>query len=240
MLTLENIVWKTPAGKQIINNVSLSVPNNRLLVITGPNGSGKTTLAKLIAGTEKPDSGRILMDGKDVTDMNVTERARQGIAFAFQLPVRFKGITVRDIMKIADKNASEELIKETLLKVGLQPEKYLDRELDSSLSGGEMKRIEIAGVLMRQARYTVFDEPEAGIDIWSFKDLTDTFEELKKTHDAALIIISHQKKILSIADSIAVLDEGRITDYGEKDEMFRKLFCDNKEKCDSCRRGGLL
>lgn len=241
MLKLENLVWKTPAGNTIINNISLAVPGNRLLVITGPNGSGKTTLAKLIAGIEKPESGKIYMDGENITDADITERAKKGLAFAFQHPVRFKGITVRDLLSISNKNSTDEEVRTTMLKVGLQPEKYLDREVNASLSGGEIKRIEIASVLLRHAKYTIFDEPEAGIDIWSFKDLTETFEDLKKDSESALIIISHQKKILSIADEIAILDKGRITDYGERDEMFPKIFCEQKS-CGTCcgKKGGTI
>ncbi len=240
MLKLENLVWNTPMGTTIINNISLAVPHNRLLVITGPNGSGKTTLAKLIAGIETPLSGKIIMDDEDITDLDVSERAKKGLAFAFQQPVRFKGITVRDLLTIANKEASDAEIRETLLKVGLQPEKYLDREVDAKLSGGEIKRVEIASVLLRHAKYTIFDEPEAGIDIWSFKDLTETFESLKNDSDSALIIISHQKKVLSIADEIAVIDGGRVTDYGERAEMFKKIFCENDTYHSCCNRKGAI
>jgi Fe-S cluster assembly ATP-binding protein len=225
MLEMKNVSWGIPEdGTEIIRDLTLSIDKNRLIVITGPNGSGKTSLAKLIAGIVRPSSGKILLDGEDITDMDVTERSKRGIAFAFQQPVRFKGITVRDLLRIADKNAKDCDFCAALRKVGLQPEKYLSRDVDAHLSGGEIKRVEIASVLMRSSAYTIFDEPEAGIDIWSFKELISTFENLKRTSGKALIIISHQERILSIADEIVLIEGGRIKAHGEKEVLYPQLF----------------
>ena len=225
MLELKNITRVVDTGRKILDDLTLTVPEGGLTVITGHNGSGKTSLAKIIAGTDDPTSGKIILDGEDITALNVTERAKKGIAFAFQQPVRFKGITVRDILSLAMGEGDEAELSSVLEKVGLQPEKYLDRDVDAHLSGGEMKRIEIASVLLRKATLSIFDEPEAGIDIWSFKELVSTFEALKKQTKGTIIIISHQERILSEADNIVVMNAGRISEIGPSDEIYPKLFC---------------
>ena len=188
MLKLEHLAWTLPDGAGILHDVDLAIGGGRLVVVTGPNGGGKTTLAKLIAGIETPSAGRIVFDGTDITDMDVTERARRGIAYAFQQPVRFKGLTVRSLLELA---AGEKLSEETLCgllgKVGLCANEYMDREMNAGLSGGEIKRIEIATVLARRAKLSIFDEPEAGIDLWSFTRLVETFEELRSEGVGTLI-----------------------------------------------------
>ena len=211
--------------KEIIHDLNLKVDDRKFVVITGPNGSGKSTLAKLIAGIEKPTSGQILLDGEDITGKSITERARLGIAFAFQQPVRFKGIKVVDLLRLAaGKQLSVSDACNYLSEVGLCARDYIQREVNASLSGGELKRIEIATVLARQSRLTVFDEPEAGIDLWSFKNLIRIFEAMRSNiRDSSMIIISHQERILNIADEIAVLTDGRIEKQGTKDEIFPTL-----------------
>ena len=225
MLSLENVRLDLPARENLINGVSLDIMPGKLTVVTGPNGGGKTSIAKLIAGIYSPTSGKIMLDGEDITDMPVSERAQKGIAYAFQQPVSFKGITVRRLMEIAAGEKMPEVkMCRILEKVGLCAREYMDREMDSHLSGGEMKRIEIATVLARGAKYVVFDEPEAGIDLWSFTSLIDAFESLKKEEDRALLIISHQERILNIADNIYVIREGLITQSGTRDEVFPTLI----------------
>ena len=226
MLELKNIKWKTPDGDEILKNISLEIEKGKLTVITGPNGSGKTTLAKIIAGLETPTEGQIFLDGEDITDWDITKRAKSGIGYSFQQPVKFKGFTVRDILELsADSNLPDGEICDVLGKVGLCTKDYIDRFLDSGLSGGESKRIEIASVLARKnVRVMVFDEPEAGIDLWSFAGLIDAFLELKKTNDEALLIISHQERILDIADKIVVIDDGNIRTQGEKAIVLPQLL----------------
>lgn len=241
MLEIKNLSWTAPDGRKIINNVSLRIPDNRLVVITGPNGSGKTTLAKIIAGVETADCGSVELDGEDITSLDVTGRAGKGIGFAFQQPVRFKGITVKDLLLLAAGGfAQDRLLEETLYKVGLQPEKYLDRDVDAHLSGGEIKRVEIATVLLRNSKFMIFDEPEAGIDIWSFNNLIDTFSGLKDSSDSSVIIISHQERILAIADEIVLLKNGEIQEHAPKDEIYPRLFCMGGEdcRCANCSRKG--
>ena len=228
MLSLQQVRLDLPEKENLINGVDLDIEPGKLTVITGPNGGGKTSIAKLIAGLYVPTAGRILLDGSDITDMSVSERAKNGIAYAFQQPVSFKGITVRKLMELAaGDNMSEVKMCRILEKVGLCAREYMDREMDSHLSGGEMKRIEIATVLAREARYLVFDEPEAGIDLWSFTSLIDAFETLKQDGDRALLIISHQERILNIADRIVVIRDGLITQSGTKDEVFPGLVGGN-------------
>ena len=224
MLELKNISFEVnEEGKkiEIIRDLNLTVGDRKFFVITGPNGSGKSTLAKLIAGIEKPISGQILLDGEDITDKSITERARMGVGFAFQQPVRFKGIKVLDLLRIAAGNQMTVAAAcEYLSEVGLCARDYVHREVNASLSGGELKRIEIATVLARKTRLTVFDEPEAGIDLWSFQNLIRIFESMRKNiEDSSIIIISHQERILSIADEIAVLTNGRIEQQGTRDEI---------------------
>lgn len=230
MLELKNIKWSIPDGGEILKDISLTIPDGQLTVITGPNGGGKTSLAKLIAGLEKPDSGKILLDGKDITDWDITERAKRGIGYAFQQPVRFKGLTVRDLLELAaGEEMSEDGMCEVLGEVGLCANDYIDREVDASLSGGESKRIEIATVLARKnVKVLVFDEPEAGIDLWSFTGLIDAFQRLKKNHNEALLIISHQERILDIADRIVVIANGQIRTEGTKEEILPTLLSDEK------------
>lgn len=229
MLRLENVKLDLPEKENLIKDLSLSVAPGKLTVVTGPNGGGKTSLAKLIAGLYIPTSGRIMLDDKDITGLSVTERAKLGIAYAFQQPVSFKGITVRRVMEIASGSGKSEMnMCRTLEKVGLCAREYMDRELDGKLSGGEMKRIEIATVLCRKASYLVFDEPEAGIDLWSFTSLIETFEELKKDARHALLIISHQERILKIADEIVVIADGVITKSGTREEIFPTLLADRE------------
>lgn len=224
MLRLENISWSTPDGVKVLDNLSLEVPEGRLVVITGPNGSGKTTLARIIAGIEKPDSGKIFLDDVDITDLDVTERARNGISFAFQQPVRFKGVTVRQLLEIsAGKKLGEAGMCSLLSNVGLCARDYLDREVNATLSGGEIKRIEIATVLARHSRLSVFDEPEAGIDLWSFKNLIEVFGQLREKLEGTLIIISHQERILRIADEIVLVANGAIEAKGTSEEMMEHV-----------------
>ncbi len=228
MLELQNISFQVSddgSGKEIIRDVSLTVPDNELIVITGPNGGGKSTLARLIAGIEKPTAGRILLDGEDITDKSVTDRARLGVAFAFQQPVRFKGIRVVDLLRLASgKKLSVAGACEYLSAVGLCANDYLEREVNASLSGGELKRIEIATVLARGARLSVFDEPEAGIDLWSFQNLIEVFKNLRKRIvNSSLLIISHQERILNIADEIVVISAGQVERQGSRAEVLPTL-----------------
>ena len=213
-------------NKEIIRDVSLVIPDRRLIVITGPNGGGKSTLARLIAGIEKPTSGAIIYQGEDITEMSVTDRARRGIAFAFQQPVRFKGIRVLDLIRIASgKTLSVADACEYLSSVGLCARDYIDREVNSSLSGGELKRIEIATVLARNARLAVFDEPEAGIDLWSFQNLVEVFQHMqRRIENGSILIISHQERILNIADEIVVLRSGRVAAHGPREEILPTLI----------------
>ena len=228
MLELRNITFAVNSDgiqKEILHNLNLVVEDRKLLVITGPNGSGKSTLAKLIAGIEKPTAGRILLDGEDITDAGITDRAKMGIAYAFQQPVRFKGIQVLTLLRIAaGKKLSISEACEYLSEVGLCARDYINREVNASLSGGELKRIEIATVMARAARLTVFDEPEAGIDLWSFQNLIKVFEGMRKNiKDSSILIISHQERILNIADEIVVLSDGKLVAHGPKDEILPGL-----------------
>ncbi|MBO8442672.1 MAG: ATP-binding cassette domain-containing protein [Spirochaetes bacterium] len=224
MLALHDIHWSTPEGVPILKGLDLEIGDRGLAVITGPNGGGKTTLAKLVAGLIHPDSGRILLDGEDITDLDVTERARKGISYAFQQPVRFKGLTVRDLLCLGSgRQLDEKDVCSLLSKVGLCAKDYKDREVNASLSGGEIKRIEIASVLARQSRLVIFDEPEAGIDLWSFNGLIEAFEEMKRSHDASEVIISHQERILAVADRIIVVEGGKVVKDGPREEVLPTL-----------------
>ncbi|MBQ6590947.1 MAG: ATP-binding cassette domain-containing protein [Lachnospiraceae bacterium] len=234
MLELQNISFgvteEGAAGsvnKEILNGINLKIEDNRFVVITGPNGGGKSTLAKIIAGIEKPTEGRILLDGKDITDLSITDRAKAGISFAFQQPVRFKGIQVLDLIRLASgkRNMNAADACRYLAEVGLCAKDYINREVNASLSGGELKRIEIATVLARGTRLSVFDEPEAGIDLWSFQNLIEVFEKMRTNiNDSSIMIISHQERILEIADEIVVLREGHIAACGPRDEVLPALI----------------
>lgn len=236
MLELKKISYtvREPEGEtDILKDVSITMPDNRLTVLTGPNGGGKTTLAKLIMGLAKPTSGRILFNGEDITELGITERAKLGISYGFQQPPRFKGITVRRLLTLASGNSRlpKGLCCQYLTKVGLCANDYLDREVDSSLSGGEVKRIEIATILARNSKLMIFDEPEAGIDLWSFARLTETFEQIHREEKTSTIIISHQERIISLADEVVVVDGGRILHTGPADEILPKILADTRGIC---------
>lgn len=224
MLELKDISFKRD-NKIILDHINLTLEDNLFYCITGPNGSGKSTLAKIIMGLVTSDSGSILYNGQDITSLSVDERAKLGIGFAFQIPVTFKGITVYDILKIA---TGRELNKkdacDILSKVGLCAKEYIDRELNNSLSGGELKRIEIATIIARCPNISIFDEPEAGIDLWSFKYLTGIFKEIGTKKKGTTIVISHQERILDIADVIILLEAGKIKDVGTKDTLLTGLL----------------
>ena len=231
MLELQHISWTAPGGSQVLRDVSLTIPEGKLTVITGPNGGGKTTLAKIIAGIETPDSGKIFLDGLDVT-----QRAREGVSVAFQQPVRFKGFTVRKLLELsAGKTLTSSAVCELLGRVGLCGREYLDREVDATLSGGEIKRIEIATVLARHTRLSLFDEPEAGIDLWSFTNLIDVFQSLRGKVQGTLIIISHQERILQIADELVVISGGQLKEKGPAQEILPGLMAGNAQ-CGGCAR----
>ncbi len=227
MLEFQNVSY-TAGDADILRNVSFSV-SERFVAVTGPNGSGKSTIAKLIAGIYTPTSGKILLDGVDITNLSITERARMGISFAFQQPVRFKGLTVKDLISLAagtkdGKKISAAAACAYLSEVGLCAREYIDREVNASLSGGELKRIEIAMTMARGSQLTVFDEPEAGIDLWSFNNLIDVFRKMHDKTKGSIIIISHQERILDIADKIIVVSGGEITAMGEKNDILPELL----------------
>ena len=230
LLELKDICF-TRDNRKILDHINLDIDVEKFVAITGPNGSGKSTLVKIIMGIEKPDLGRVVFDGKDITDMPINERAKLGMSFAFQQPVKFKGITVYDLLKIA---AKKEINKaqacEVLSKVGLCAKEYVDREVNGSLSGGELKRIEIATVVLRGAKLTIFDEPEAGIDLWSFNNLIEIFEKLSEEIKGSTIIISHQERILKISDEIVLMKAGKIEKVGTSSEILEKEIL-NKECC---------
>ncbi len=229
MLELQNLSFqvsdKDISQKEIIKNINLKFDDHTFIAITGPNGGGKSTLAKLIMGIEKPTSGTILFNGTDITDMDVTERAKLGISFAFQQPVRFKGIKVKDLIALASGNSlSTNGACEYLSKVGLCARDYINRDVDGSLSGGELKRIEIATIIARNSPLSVFDEPEAGIDLWSFNNLIKVFEEMHEARNNSLIIISHQERILNNADEIVVVSDSKNASRGRKEEILHELL----------------
>ena len=229
MLELKNIRFDVQEGSQeigIIEGVSFTIPDNKFVVVTGPNGGGKSTLARLIAGIEKPTEGTILLDGEDITEKSITERARMGISYAMQQPVRFKGIQVFDLLRLAaGKRVTVAEACQYLSKVGLCAKDYIMREVNASLSGGELKRIEIATVLARGTKLSVFDEPEAGIDLWSFQNLIQVFEQMRDSiKDSSILIISHQERILEIADEIIVVADGKIDRMGPRDEILPSLI----------------
>lgn len=229
MLELKDICFNKE-GKDILKNINLNIDEGKFVAITGPNGGGKSTLAKIIMGIYTPTSGKILFNGEDITNLNITERANKGIGFAFQQPVKFKGITVRDLITIS---AKEDIkfneICEYLSSVGLCAKEYVNREIDASLSGGELKRIEIASVVARKTKLTVFDEPEAGIDLWSFNNLIELFEKMHNEINGSIVIISHQERILNIADEIIVIAKGNVSKIGKKEEILPELLY--KDNC---------
>lgn len=227
--------------KEIIQHLNLNLEEGKFVVITGPNGSGKSTLAKLIAGIEKPTAGKIFFDGTDITECSITDRANMGISFALQQPVRFKGITVLDLLRLAAKKRLT--VAEAcsyLSEVGLCAKDYVNREVNASLSGGELKRIEIATVLARGTRLSIFDEPEAGIDLWSFQSLIKVFRHMRDTINGTILIISHQERILDIADEIIVLADGGIRNRGTKEEIMPELMrsADISRSCSRIAEGG--
>ncbi len=227
MLELKDISFQVndeTADKEILKNINLKI-EDRFVAITGPNGGGKSTLAKLIAGIVTPTSGQILLDGEDITGLSITERARKGISFAFQQPVRFKGLTVKDLITLASgKDISISQACSYLSEVGLCAKDYIDREVNDSLSGGELKRIEIAMIIARGTKLSIFDEPEAGIDLWSFNNLIQVFENMYRKINGSILIISHQERILNIADRIIVIADGEVSAAGSREEVLPKLL----------------
>ncbi|MBE6772095.1 MAG: ATP-binding cassette domain-containing protein [Ruminococcaceae bacterium] len=235
MLKLENVSFKVEvdgSNLEIIDNITLEIPDGEFVVITGPNGGGKSTLARLIMGIEKPTGGKIYYNDIDITDLSVTERAKLGIGYAFQQPPRFKGLTVRRLLSLAA--GSELPVDECcgyLTSVGLCSKDYLNREMDTSLSGGEAKRIEIATLMARKLGLAIFDEPEAGIDLWSFSMLVETFKTMGRDSHRSVIIISHQERIMQLADKMVVVADGKVRDIGTKDEIFPRLMGEFSENC---------
>ena len=220
-------------NKVILDNINLKLEKEKFYCLTGPNGSGKSTLAKIIMGIISPTSGKIYFNGEDITNASITDRANMGIGFAFQQPVRFKGITVFDLLKFATKkDMSKADACEYLAKVGLCAREYVDREINNTLSGGELKRIEIATIIARSPSLAIFDEPEAGIDLWSFQNLNKVFKELEDSYKGVILVISHQEKILEIADEVILLEQGKITKRGKSEDMLNVMFCNN------CCKGG--
>ena len=234
MLELQNIsygVEQDGDSKNILRDISLTI-DERFVAITGPNGGGKSTLAKVIAGILTPTQGRILLDGEDITGLDITQRAQKGISFAFQQPVRFKGLTVKDLITLASgKQIGVPEAGGYLSEVGLCAKDYIDREVDASLSGGELKRIEIAMIMARGTKLSVFDEPEAGIDLWSFARLTETFEQIHASGTATMIIISHQERIISLADEIIVVGDGELRHRGTPEEILPQILADTLSGC---------
>ena len=235
MLELKNVCFTVNDGTtdlNIVNDVSLVIPDGKFVVITGPNGGGKSTLARLIMGIEKPTSGKIIFNGTDITDMSVTERAKMGVGYAFQQPPRFKGLTVRSLLSLAHgSELPEDQCCSYLTKVGLCSKDYLNREVDTSLSGGEVKRIEIATLMARDLMLAIYDEPEAGIDLWSFTMLVESFRAIMSDRKESIIIISHQERIMQLADEIVVIADGKIKTQGPKDEIFPRLMGEFDNGC---------
>lgn len=243
MLELKGICYEVydevlASDKQILSNVNLKIEDNEFMVLTGPNGGGKSTIAKIIMGIIKPTSGQLFWNGEDITNMNITERTKRGIGFAFQQPVRFKGLFVIDLLSFA---AGKELtIDEAcvfLSEVGLCAQEYVEREVNGSLSGGELKRIEIAMLIARRTKLSVFDEPEAGIDLWSFRNLVEVFERLREETSGSIVIISHQERLLAIADRIAIIANGSVKEVGKREDMLPHLLADS-ESCACARKRG--
>ena len=235
MIELKNICF-TRDNKKILDNINLKIDENKLIAITGPNGSGKSTICKIIMGIEKPDSGQVIFNGEDITNLSIDERARRKISFAFQQPVKFKGITVYDIIRLsAGKEINKKQACEILSNVGLCAKEYIDREINNSLSGGELKRIEIATIAVRDSKLTIFDEPEAGIDLWSFNNLIQIFEELQKTQKSSILIVTHQERILNIADNVILVKDGKIEKIAQKEEILDSIS--KQGNCCKLKRG---
>ena len=244
MLELKNLVFEVPVEggvsetKRIIDDLSLTIEDGRFTVITGPNGGGKSTLAKLIMGIEQPTSGSIVFNGQDITHASITERAKLGIGYGFQQPARFKGMKVKKLLELAAGKRLPALeCNEYLAKVGLCSAAYLTREVDKSLSGGEVKRIEIATMLARDPKMAIYDEPEAGIDLWSFAKLTETFRAIHQKREATLIVISHQERIIDLADEIVMIRDGKIAKHGPKDEIFPQILANTSAGCSYMSEG---
>ena len=236
MLEIRDLRYEVDDGDRtlgILQGISLTIPEHKFVVVTGPNGGGKTTLAKAIMGIVEPTGGQILWNGQDVTHMSITDRARLGISYGFQQPPRFKGLRVGDLLSMAAGN--DKLTRDDacqyLTRVGLCAKDYIDREVDTSLSGGEVKRIEIATILARKSGLMIFDEPEAGIDLWSFARLTETFRDIHDRRDATLIVISHQERIIDLADEIVMVSGGRIVKQGPKDQIFPEILANTISGC---------
>lgn len=235
MIELRNISFIRD-NKKILDNINIKIDEKKFIAITGPNGSGKSTLAKIIMGIENPDEGQVIFDGMDITKMSIEKRANLGIGFAFQQPVKFKGITVYDLIKLsAKKEINKKEACEILATVGLCAKEYVDREVNSLLSGGELKRIEIASVVARKSKLTIFDEPEAGIDLWSFNNLIHIFENMQKETDGTILIISHQERILNKADKIILMKNGNVEKIGSKEEVLN--IASNTPKCCKLKGG---
>jgi Fe-S cluster assembly ATP-binding protein len=233
MLVLENLSFEVENEKEILKNISVTIDTGKLIAITGPNGGGKSTLARMIAGVIKPTKGKIYFKGEDITDLNITERAQKGISFGFQQPIRFKGITVHELINIA---AGEKLSAINagifLSEVGLCAKDYIHRELNDELSGGEIKRIEIATIIARKTKLSIFDEPEAGIDLWSFNNLIEVFNKMNNNGERTILIISHQERILDIADEIIAMVNGEVVEQGSKDSVLPGLInCSDPKNC---------
>lgn len=236
MLEIKNLSFNVESNNEelgIINDVSLSFERGKLIVITGPNGGGKSTIAKLIMGIEKATSGQIILDGEDITNLSITERAKKGIGYAFQQPPRIKGMTVENLLTLAHgKPLSTDVCCQYLTDVGLCSKDYLNREVDNSLSGGEMKRIEIATLFARDLKVSIFDEPEAGIDLWSFGKLNESFKKIHEESNQTIIIISHQERILELADEIIVLQDGSVKSHGTKEAILPVIMCQVNSSCE--------
>lgn len=243
MLELKNVCFRVENGDtelSIVNDISFTLEDGKFLVITGPNGGGKSTLARLIMGLEKPTSGQILFNGQDITDLSITERAKLGVGYAFQQPPRFKGMTVQRLLSLAaGRDLPEYDCCSLLSKVGLCSKDYINREVDNSLSGGEVKRIEIATLMARNLKLAIYDEPEAGIDLWSFSMLVNSFRTISHQHNESVILISHQERIMQLADEIIVIADGKISEQGAKDEIFPKLMGEFDQNCIFTREGGV-
>jgi Fe-S cluster assembly ATP-binding protein len=241
MLELQGVTFETEdeSGTEILNNIDLKLLDKKIYVITGPNGGGKSTLAKIIMGINKPSAGKILLNGQDVTEYNITERARLGIGYAFQYPPRFKGLKVGELLQMSAANNPEKVNPYDLLHdVGLCAQDYIDRDIDSGLSGGEMKRIEIATILARNLRVAVFDEPEAGIDLWSFQKLAETFRNIHQKYETTIVIISHQERILELADEIILLVNGQISQMSEREKILSLILQNDACLCSTkCEKG---